>query len=317
MDIQKNVLLKEHTALGVGGPARYFVNACTNEDLIESYRFGLSKRIPILFLGKGTNILASDKGFDGLVIKVMTKDIKCCNRQICADGGVLMSDIVRYATSPKINLEGFEWAVGLPGTVAGAIHNNSGRNNSCMADIVDKVEYHDGIKFYVEKANKLGFNYRYSKFHDFLVLITSVIFKKMPGCKNPEEMKEKIKKLREHTQKQPQGISAGCIFKNPVIGKERISAGLIIELAGYKGFSFPSRNVSDVYAKISEEHGNFFLNVGGASAFHFWTLIFIVKAVVENKSREILEKLSERNNKKYNLDQIIRLKEEIELFGRF
>ncbi len=312
MDIQENVPLKEHTTLGVGGPARYFVSADTNDDLIEAYRFGLSKELPIFFLGGGTNILASDKGFDGLVIKVMTRSIKRCNRQISADGGVLMSDIVHFATGPRVNLEGFEWAIGLPGTVSGAIYNNSGRNNGCMADIVEKVEYHDGISFHIAKANELGFGYRSSRFHDFRVLITSVTFKKMPTCKDREGMKEKLK---EHAQKQPHGISAGCIFENPVIGRERISAGLIIELAGYKGARFSLSG--NAYAEVSKEHGNFFLNIGGASAFHFRTLILVVKSVVENRSREILAKLSERNGKEYDLDKPIRLTEEISYLGDF
>jgi UDP-N-acetylmuramate dehydrogenase len=318
VDILENVPLKEHTTLKVGGPARYFVVAKTKEDTIEAHQFVIEKGLPVFFLGGGSNILASDKGFEGVVIKIETKDIYMCDQnQICADAGVLMSDLLRFSLGN--GLQGVEWAAGLPGTIGAAIYGNSGCNGGCTADIVERVWYHDGYREVGEKLTESDFGYRYSKFKSYPAMITRVEFKKLPFADDIDAIQEKINELnKRRSESQPKGTTIGCIFKNPILSNgEMISAGLAIDLAGYKDVCFPSRSVADSYAKISEKHGNFFLNVNGAKAFHFWTLITTAKACVRHRSKQIIEELNKRDGKKRDTGQVIELEEEITYLGDF
>jgi UDP-N-acetylmuramate dehydrogenase len=322
VEIQENVPLKDHTTIKVGGNARYFCVANSVDEMIDAYLFGVERNLETFFLGYGSNVLVSDKGYDGLVIKVMARKIEYEDGKIFAEAGALMSDVLNFALKGNAKLQGFEWAVGLPGTVAGAVYGNSGCNGGCTADIVERVFYFNGSRIVSEKMSPNKFDYRYSMFKHYKVMITGVEFKEMPRIDNFEEITRKITEFtKRRAETQPRGVGAGCIFKNPLIDGQRISAGLIIDLAGYKGVHFPSPSVYPEEeakgAMISDKHANFFLNLGEAFAFDFRTLIITSKAVVRHRSKQVLEKLSERFNKEFNLDQTIELEEEINLLGDF
>jgi UDP-N-acetylmuramate dehydrogenase len=325
VDVQKDVPLKDHTTLKVGGSARHFVVAKTKEEMIDAHRFAIEEGLPIFFLGYGSNVLVSDGGFDGLVVKVETEEISYENNRIYADAGVLMSDLLTYSIG--LGLDGLQWAAGLPGTTAAAVYGNSGCNDGCMADVVDMVwyhNYHNGSGEVNEKLSKKDFGYRMSKFKNSPVMITGIRLKKLPKARDPHKTIDQVNEFnRRRSESQPKGTTAGCIFKNPTLSDGKIiSAGLVIELAGYKEVCFPARILNGPHAEVSKDHGNFFLNIGGAKAFHFKTLITTAKAHVRNMSEEIIKELNKRDSKKKDgkkrdTNQIIKLEEEITYLGNF
>ncbi len=117
-NIKSNVLLKEHTTFCIGGPAKYFLVAQKKEEIVKALRVAKKLKVPVFILGSGSNILASDKGFEGLVIKIQNKNhafsIKKGNT-IEVPAGVKVKDLVAFTA--KNSLQGFEWAGGLPGTL--------------------------------------------------------------------------------------------------------------------------------------------------------------------------------------------------------
>lgn len=328
MEVQKNVPLKDHTTLEMGGPARHFVVAKTKEEMIGAYQFAKREGFKIFFLGYGSNVLVSDRGFDGLVVKVETGEMFYENNQIYADAGVLMSSLMKYSIG--LGFGGLQWAAGLPGTVAGAVYGNSGCNGGCMADVIKRVWYHNGYREISEEVNKKDFGYRWSKFKSHPAIITGVSLKELPETKDRGKIIDQVNKFnRFRSKSQPKGVTAGCIFKNPTLSDGKVvPAGLVIELAGYKKVCFPSHIVGGPHAQVSGDHGNFFLNIGGAKAFHFKTLITTTKVHVRNMSQQIIEKLNERDREKGETDQtftpkerdteqIIELEEEITCLGNF
>ena len=317
MNVQKDVPLKDHTTLRVGGSARYFVVAKTKEEMIDALRFAIEEGLLIFFLGYGSNVLVSDGGFDGLVVKVETEEISYENNRIYADAGVLMSDLLTYSIG--LGLDGLQWAAGLPGTTAAAVYGNSGCNDGCMADVIDRVWYHNGSGEVSEKLSKKDFGYRMSKFKSSPVMITGIRLKELPKTRDRCKIIDQVKGFnRRRSESQPKGTTAGCIFENPTLSDGKIvSAGLVIELAKYKGVCFPACIVGGAHAEVSKDHGNFFLNIGGAKAFHFKTLITTTKAHVRNMSEQIIRELNERDGKKRDPKQIIKLKEEITYLGNF
>ena len=170
--IRKNILLAPYTNYKIGGPARYFCEINNREEIIEALNFAHKENVPVFILGEGTNILVSDKGFYGLVIKLQGfEKIQIANNKlqirtpqwnrgnlvgtlkpkyqisnnkqiqdskIIVGAGSLLGDIVNFAL--KNELQGLEWASGIPGTVGGAIRGNAGAFGSCMANIVESIE---------------------------------------------------------------------------------------------------------------------------------------------------------------------------------
>src|SRR5579863_4060713 len=124
--IKKNVLLKNHTTFKIGGPAKYFLVAEKKEQVVTALRLAKKLHVPTFILGGGSNILASDKGFGGLVIKIQNKNhpFKITKNTIEVPAGVLVKDVVKFST--QHSLQGLEWAGGLPGTFGGAVRGNAG-----------------------------------------------------------------------------------------------------------------------------------------------------------------------------------------------
>ena len=149
---QKNVLLKNYTTFRIGGKAEYFFVAKNKEDLIRAisvakkinpspFPKGDRVKLPFFVLGGGSNLLVSDKGFNGLIIKTQNTKYKIQNTKIMAEAGVMLGELVNV--SAKAGLSGLEWAAGIPGTVGGAIRGNAGAFGSSMKNIVKKVEAFD------------------------------------------------------------------------------------------------------------------------------------------------------------------------------
>lgn len=269
-EIKKNVLLKNYTTFKIGGPAKYFCQTKTKEELIKAIQWAKKEKLPFFILGGGSNLLVSDKGYRGVVIKIQNSKFKIQNskKEIFCEAGIPLAKLVPF---------GLEWAVGIPGTVGGAIYGNAGSFGKSMRDVVKEVEVFDTeteeIKIF--KKKDCQFSYRDSLFkkNKHLIILSAKIKKRKS---NPQ----KIKKYLDYKKKtQPLNFpSAGSIFKNP----QGFSAGQLIEKCNLKG-----KRMGNV--KISEKHANFIVNLGNGKAKDVKKLINLIKKQVRNQFGIILE----------------------------
>ena len=277
--IKRNVLLKEYTTFKIGGPAQFFYEAKTETDLIKAVLIAQKLKLPFFILGNGSNLLVSDKGYRGLIIKIKNQKLKIKKTKekskiIEGGAGVLLNQLVFFAI--RNNLTNIEWAVGIPGTIGGAIYGNAGAFNKSMADITKTVTVLDIKKNKILKIKNQDcqFAYRNSLFkkknQNLIILSAELELKKG----NKKEIKEKIKNyLHYRTTTQPLNFpSAGSIFLNP----PQQSAAYLIEQCGLKG-----KRIGQ--AKVSEKHANFILNLGRARASEVKKLINLIKREVKKK----------------------------------
>jgi len=307
LKIREKVLLKDYTTFKIGGPARYFFVAKNKEDLKNAILWAKKKRLPFFILGVGSNVLFSDKGFNGLVIKLQNTQYEIRNTKVVAEAGVPLQKLV--LETAKKGVSGLENLAGILGTLGGAIWGNAGAFGREIGDLVEEVKVLDAgsSKLEVKKLRNKDckFGYRDSIFKrkkNWIILEATLRLKK--GKK--KEIEEKIKEfLRLRKEKQPLEFpSAGSVFKNVPIEKvpkeirekfkEKIKngflpAGVLIEAVGLKGFQIGG-------AKISEKHANFIVNVGKAKA---------------SDVKELIEKIKKEVKKKFK----IQLEEEIKLVG--
>lgn len=300
----ENERLDGHTVLKIGGPARLFAEVKTANDFITVLLAVKSLKAPWMILGAGSNILVADRGFDGAIIHWLGGGIKIQREEAEAEAPVAMARAA--AETLKAGLGGFEWAVGIPGTIGGSVRGNAGCFGGEMKDVVKSIKAVDMESGKVRElaAGDAKFGYRDSifKHHPELVIVSAVI-----GLKK-DDPGESAKLIREYTaqRSKTQDIgaqSAGCIFKNVLwsrkdidrekllsrfpelsifAGSPAISTGFLIDRAGLKG-----RAVGR--AKISERHGNFFLNTGGATAEEMTMLINLAKEHIQKKYDILLE----------------------------
>lgn len=288
MIIQKNVPLKNYTTFRIGGPARYFCVVVNREELIEAVIFAKKEKLPFFILGGGSNLLVSDKGYKGLVIKIQNINCEIKNTKVTAGAGVSLSKLLNVTAN--LGLSGLEWSAGIPSaTIGGAIRGNAGAFGSGIKDIVYKVEVFDvsdsGFKIY--GLRDCGFGYResiFKKSHNLIIWSCELKFKR----KDKEKMKENIKEILGYREERhPKFPSAGSIFKN----LKDVRARDLIEKAGLKGKKIGK-------AKISEQHANFIINTGNATAKDVLVLVNLAKKEVKNKFG-------------------IKIEEEIQLLGKF
>jgi len=295
--VKENVSLKDYTTFKIGGKAKYFFVAKTKNELINAIKASKQLNLPFFILGNGSNVLFSDKEFKGLVIKIKNEKLKIKNCVIDTEAGTLLSILVKKAQ--QHSLSGLEWAVGIPGTIGGAVYGNASAFGKAIGDLVKQVEVLDLKTFKIKKLSKkeCQFKYKDSIFkHKKNLLIFSVILRLKKG--NKEKIKENMKRfltIRKETQ--PLNYpSAGCIFKNlgiqnsklkikkelfekfpelrDFIQKGEIPAGYLIDKAGLKG-----KRIGD--AMVSEKHANFIVNLGNAKTKDVQKLIAHIKKKVK------------------------------------
>lgn len=289
--IKENVLLKNYTTFKIGGPAKYFFIAKTKEDLKKAIILAKKINLPFFILGKGSNILISDKGYNGLVINFQFSNLKFQKNKIIAGGGISLGVLVNK--SIKKGLTGLEWAIGIPGTLGGAIYGNAGAFGNTIADIVKSVEVLQILGFKNQKSKIKNYKFKIKKFKNkecqfsyresvfkhkknLIILSAELELKKA----KKEEIKKKIFQYLDHRKKnQPLDFfSAGSIFKNPL----GYSAGKLIEECNLKG-----ERIGD--AQISEKHANFIVNLGKAKASDVKKLINLIKKKVKKRFKINLE----------------------------
>lgn len=259
MNFEENISLKEYTTFKVGGNARYFYIAKNKEDLILAIKKAQESELPIFILGGGSNVLALDEGYNGLVIKFQTPKL---------------GDLVQ--SSAEDSLTGLEWAVGIPGTVGGAVYGNARAFGVNISDIIEEVEVlnKETLEVKTLSRDECGFSEKQSIFKkDKNLIILSVALKLEKG--DEEEIRKKIKdNLNTRLGRQPLNYpSAGSIFINKS-GTEPSS--VLIEKAGLKGIKIGG-------VEVSQKHAGFIINTGNATSADILELIEIIKKEVKSK----------------------------------
>jgi len=274
--IKRNVSLKSYTTFKIGGPAKYFFEAKGKEDLIEAILVAESKKLPFFILGGGSNILVSDKGYKGLIIKIKNQKSKIKNTNqkskiIETESDALLSQIVALAL--KNSLTGLEWAIGIPGTIGGAIYGNAGAFGRSTKDVIQKVEVFDlkDKKIKILKNKDCKFGYRDSIFKhansarsplargmqtrpceypNLIILSATLQLKKRNKKKIQEKMKEYLNYRKE---KQPLNLpSAGSIFKNQKPKPEHKTKSFVLGRAHKYGLWIKNQKLLKEFSEIKE-----------------------------------------------------------------
>lgn len=297
----QNESMARHTNIRIGGSTRLYFVASSSERLIAAVETARKLEIPWYVFGGGSNLLVADQGFEGVMIQHADHHLEFQETRVIAAAGVITSLVARQAA--ERGLAGFEWAVGVPGTIGGAVYGNAGCYGGEMKDVVVSVdvfdiESHRPISY---SGVECDFDYRESRFKHQQALILNATLQLPHGER--EKSLARIKEIIELRKvKQPlEFSSAGCLFKNADIDEKtlvnlsvkleipdsmktskRISAGWLVQQAGLSGFS-----VGD--AQVSEKHGNFLLNRGKATAENVLQLASAVKTRIRDEYGILLE----------------------------
>lgn len=271
--ISYNEPMKNHTSFKLGGPADIFIEPDNEEGLAEAIKEIRSKGVLYYIIGNGTNLLVSDKGIRGAVIKLGEKfgKIDVQGERIIAECGVLLSTLSKIAA--KNSLAGMEFASGIPGALGGAVAMNAGAYGGEMKDIVEWVEVLDqnlNLKRLNNAEMKFGYRKSVVEPNNYIVIRACIKLKKG----NPDDIYAIMAELTEKRKtKQPLHLpSAGSTFKRP----EGYFAGKLIEDAGLKGYSVGG-------AQVSPLHSGFVVNNGDATAQDVYNLIRHVQKTVYEK----------------------------------
>ena len=278
--IRKEEPMKEHTTFRIGGAAKLFLMPDTEEELKGLLCYCRETGLPFFLLGNGSNLLVSDRGFDGAVIQLGEgfQGIVRKGNELTVKAGTLLVRVARQAA--KEGLGGLEFASGIPGTIGGAVFMNAGAYGGEMKQVVSWVKVmkpEDGTCFLLNKE-ELAMGYRTSivKEKGYIVLEVGLELSKRPV----EEIQSTMEELKEaRKEKQPLEFpSAGSTFKRP----EGYFAGKLIMDAGLRGF-----RVGD--AQVAEKHCGFVVNRGAATAQDVMELIEKVQEKVQQESGVKLE----------------------------
>jgi len=258
--------LSKHTTMRVGGPAQFWVEPETEEGFARLVRFCTQRNLPLFVMGRGSNLLVRDGGIRGVVVHLARgefKRIEVRDGRITAGVGVKQKELAYAARDAQIG--GVEWFEGIPGQVGGALRMNAGAMGGETFKQVLSVRYVDANgEFHMKTPAEMEVHYRGvpTLIHNYAV---SATFKGTPST--PEQIERLLEEsMHKRRTSQPRESSAGCIFKNP----GPIPAGKLVDELGLKGTRIGG-------AKVSEVHGNFIVNDGGATAADVLNLIEKVK----------------------------------------
>ncbi len=273
--------LKNHCSFRIGGPAQILVIPSSEKVLCKILKYAKERNVPVHILGNGSNVLISDNGLHGIVIKLMTglnELIYLGDGIIACGAGVSLINLCNFAL--KHSLTGLEFAYGIPGSVGGAVYMNAGAYGGEIKNVIYAVRSisSDGTDLTEEKTEADKFGYRYSTYMDNGRIITGAVFRLNEG--NSEEIKAKMDELMaKRKASQPYtDASAGSTFKRPETGY----AAAHIDECGLKGTA-----VGD--AEVSTKHAGFVINKGNATFLDVITLMNKIKETVHNEHNVLLE----------------------------
>jgi UDP-N-acetylmuramate dehydrogenase len=313
MDIQQNILLAPYTYIKIGGPARYFVEVITEDELQKAVLWARERRVPVVILGAGSNVLIADKGFAGLVIRMRLRNFSFTRNGMRVGAGVMMAQAAHIAL--ENNRSGLEWAVGIPGAMGGSVYGNAGCFGGEIKDLLEDVRVFDITKcatFTIPRAD-CAFNYRgsiFKKRKDWVILGASFNLQQISDAEKKEKQEWIQRMMRERIHEQAIGErTMGSTFKGVRITEELLriaqsydnhfkkperacwlfenragmmSAGFLIERAGLKG-----KTIGGV--SVATKHANFLIADDTATAEHVVMLIALIKEHVHRTFGIMLE----------------------------
>lgn len=279
--IKYNEPMAKHTSFKIGGPAQCFINAESVEEIKQICKVASKNDINLTIIGNGSNLLVTDNGINGIVVKVNIKkfELEFSNDDVSliVGAGNKLGEIAQKLLRNEIT--GFEFAAGIPGTIGGAVRMNAGAYGKEMKDIVETVKYMDYDGNIYEKSNKdLEFEYRKSMFAKNKFIILEAKLKLQKG--NAQDIKNKMLEFEQsRKEKQPLEFpSAGSTFKR---GTDFITAKLIDD-AGLKGYRVGG-------AMVSTKHAGFVVNENNATAQDVLNLVKHIKQEVYKKFNKKIE----------------------------
>lgn len=277
--IKRECPLREYTTFRIGGPCRALVSVNSAVSAAELLKYLKANGIRYGILGRGSNIIVSDEGFDGVILLIGSDfaGITVEGDTIKCQAGALLASACVHAQQQ--GLTGMENLFGIPGTVGGALYMNAGAYGSEMKDVVVSAQYIDeDCNIRTINAEDMALSYRHSAFSDRNCIITSVTMKLAKG--EPAAIKAAMTEcMQKRSSKQPlEYPSAGSTFKRP----EGSYASLLIDQCGLKGFSRGG-------AQVSEKHSGFVINTGDATCSDVLGLCEDIKKIVYDKTGFKLE----------------------------
>ncbi len=261
---KENKPLKEVCTLGIGGPARYFVEVREIQEMVAAIHLSKKLGLSFLILGKGSNCLFDDKGYNGVVILNKIDFMQEVEPGVFHVGAGYSFSLLGVQTARK-GWSGLEFASGIPGSVGGAVFMNAGANGMETSTTLQSVDFvTDSGEIRTLYKNELQFSYRTSLFQSMHGAIVGATFELSQAS---DAREKQLSIISYRTKTQPYGSkSAGCIFRNP----QGEHAGALIEKCGLKGTSVGGAQVSDL-------HANFLINKEGATSEELLMLIEKVK----------------------------------------
>ncbi len=293
----ENEPMAKHTSFRIGGPARLYFIANSSETAITALQVAQELEIPTMIFGGGSNMLVADEGYQGLMIQMANRAINIEGTKVTAESGAITGLVARK--SVDAGLTGFEWAIGVPGTIGGAVYGDAGCYGGEMRDTlisVDAYRLGDGLRLSLSKQD-CQFGYRESLFkHEpHLLLGCTLELKPAVDVTAGKQRMEDI--MRQRKEKQPlEQSSAGCAFKNfefqdeaeiellrrevdvpeSMLKNKSLGAGWLVDQAGLLG-----QAVGQV--EVSMKHGNFLVNKGQARAQDVIGLISLIKRKIRDE----------------------------------
>ncbi|MEN9412930.1 MAG: hypothetical protein RLZZ342_17 [Candidatus Parcubacteria bacterium] len=294
MQIQENVLLAPHTTFQIGGTAAYFVEVTTEDELREALAWAREKKVPFALLGGGSNVLASDEGFDGLVIHIVSNSMRQDSDLLTLDAGRNLLHSIRDAA--QAGLGGWEKLAGIPGTVGGAARGNAGAFGAEMKDFVTKIRALNTETGEINEFSnaECAFGYRQSYFKHHPQWAIVLVEVRLSAVESSTALAAIETTITEREKRHLQNVrAAGSYFMNPVAPahivalfeqekgvqsrENRVPAGWLIEKAGFKGAMFGG-------AQASMQHPNYLVNASGeATAAEVLELADTIKEAVREQ----------------------------------
>ena len=285
MNIQENVPLKPFMTFKIGGQARFFCEPSNSDEVIEALNFAKENKLPAFVLGLGANILVSDNGFNGLVIRQKNEAILVKDNIITAQAGVAVENLINTALTE--NLIGVEDFSGIPSSVGGALYINLHYFDAFIANFVRSAKVLDRETLKVQEVDSSWFNFNYDSSRlktdkDHVLLEAHFDLKKVDDYTKHEAIGKSKEIIRTRKYKYPSEPSVGSIFQNlnteeqKQYGLPTRSVAYLIDVCGLKG-----TKVGD--ALLSHRHANMIINVGDARAEHVLELAQIIRDKVKER----------------------------------
>src|SRR3989344_4588089 len=291
--IQENVSLAPLTTFKIGGSARYFVEAHSEEEIREALAVAHDKNIPAVIMGGGSNVLVPDEGLNALVVFISLTDFKLNGRELEAGAGCNLLLLIKEAS--QAGMGGWEKLAGIPGTIGGAVRGDAGAFGAEIKDFPLEVRALNSETAEIKEFQNADcdFAYRHSFFKDNPEWIITSVAIELQNVNKADSLHLVVETIAEREKRHLQNIqAAGSYFMNPVAPKSvqgmfekekgmkshegRVPAGWLIEKAGMKG-----ARVGGAIASL--QHPNYLVNTGGATALDVRNLAEKIKYVVKNK----------------------------------